>query len=291
MSAKNQVYEIITERIIQQLESGVVPWRKPWKTQGNVPTNFVTKKPYRGINVILLSMTAYTSQYWLTFNQVKQLGGSIKKGQQSEIVIYWNWVEPKSYKAVAGTESEAGEMHQEKVPLLRYYRVFNLEQTTIEVPQCPKNEPLPILDRCEGVISAMPNKPDIKHVGNIACYCPGLDLVKMPKRDSFFSIEKYYSTLFHELGHSTGHLSRLNRKEVATVSRFGGDDYSKEELVAEFTAAFLCGITGIEQETINNSSAYIESWLKALKQDKKLLVCASTQAQKASDYILNKQQE
>ena len=90
MSAKNQVYEIITERIIGQLESGVVPWRKPWKTQGNIPTNFVTKKPYRGINVILLSLTSYTSQYWLTFNQVKQLGGSVKKGQQSELVIYSN---------------------------------------------------------------------------------------------------------------------------------------------------------------------------------------------------------
>ena len=289
MSAKNQVYEIITERIIQQLENGVVPWRKPWRTQGNIPTNLVTKKPYRGINVILLSMSSYASQYWPTFNQVKQLGGSIKNGQKSEMVIYWNWVEAKGYKATSETESE--ETPKDKVPLLRYYRVFNIEQTTLDIPPESISEPFPVLARCETIIESMPMRPDIKQLGNSACYYPALDLIKMPRMDSFLSIEKYYSTLFHELGHSTGHVSRLNRKEVSTVSHFGSADYSKEELVAEFTAAFLCGITGIEQATINNSSAYIQNWLEALKQDKKMLVLAATQAQKASDYILNIQSE
>ena len=153
-------------------------------------------------------------------------------------------------------------------------------------------EPLPHvnpIESCEQVVTAWLDKPTIQHGSNRACYSKSLDLVQMPDRVSFESAEEYYSTLFHELTHSTGHPRRLNRSTLATFERFGDEKYSAEELVAEMGAAFLCGLTGIENKTIRNSAAYLHSWLGMLKQDSRLVLIAAGQAQKAADMILNQQ--
>jgi len=164
------------------------------------------------------------------------------------------------------------------IPMLRYYNVFNLEQT----------EGIPIPEKAEQIIAGMPLKPDIYHGGNKACYSPSPDSIHLPSQHTFLYPEEYYCTAFHELIHSTGHTSRIGRKSILEPTYFGSHEYSKEELVAEMGAAFLCGYAGIEQKTIDNSAAYIQGWLKVLKKDMTLLVHAAAQAQKGADYILNR---
>jgi len=276
---KNDVYQIVTDRIVQLLESGTVPWHQPWKGGKQWPQNFITRKVYRGINLFLLNAASYPSPYWLTFKQVQVLGGRIKKGEQSFPVVFW-----KMFK-----EEDGGE--EKRIPFLRYHRVFNVAQCEgINVPNTEASEPIlkfqPI-EKCEQIVSAMPKRPEINHSGVRACYSPSLDVVTMPEARLFDSSEGYYSTLFHELTHATGHVSRLNRKEITNPIRFGSDPYSREELVAEMGAAFLCGHCGIENQTIDQSASYIQSWLAKLKEDRKLVVHAAAQAQKACDFIRN----
>jgi len=268
------VYEIITNRILEQLEKGVVPWQKPWKT--TMPRNLVSGKPYRGINILLLSLQDHGSAYWATFKQIKQAGGSVAKGSKSTPVVYWNMKEVE--------DKETGE--KKEVPFMRYYRAFNLDQTEgIEKPEEEQNEVEP-LEACENIVTGMPDKPAIFHNGmNRAYYSPVRDAIHLPLKSKFVSSGEYYSTLFHELIHSTGHSSRLNRKGITEMTSFGSEKYSKEELIAEIGSAFLCGQARIENKTINNSAAYVQSWLKELKSDKKLVVIAAAQAQKAVDWI------
>lgn len=275
------VYDVINSRILELLQQGTVPWRKPWKTQSNMPKNLVSRKEYKGVNIFLLACQEYSSAYWLTYKQCQERGGYVKQGQKGTPVIFWKWLDKKP--------GDNGEEVNGKIPLLRYYSVFNLEQT--EGVQSPVEEAIqnvfdPI-DRAEQIILGMPLKPDIQHLGNRALYRPSTDTVTLPPKQTFISPEEYYSTAFHELTHSTGHESRLARKTILEPSYFGSHEYSKEELVAEMGAAFLCGHCGIETKTLENSAAYIQGWLKALKGDRTLLVHAASQAQKASDYILN----
>jgi antirestriction protein ArdC len=276
-SVKNDVYQIVTDRIIQLLEAGTVPWHQPWKGGSQWPKNLVSKKTYRGINLFLLNAARYSSPYWLTFKQVQMLGGTVKKGERSFPVVFWKILEEE-------TEGE-----KKKIPFLRYHRVFNVAQCDgITVPNAPAPsitfEPI---ERCEQVVSAMPNPPAIKVNAGRACYSPALDEISMPEANSFESKERYYSTLFHELTHSTGHLSRLNRKGINDPIRFGSDPYSREELVAEMGAAFLCSHCEIGNMTVDQSAGYIQNWLEQLKNDRKLVVHAAAQAQKACDLILN----
>ena len=180
-----------------------------------------------------------------------------------------------------------------KVPLLRFYNVFNLEQIdgiTAPVVEQPAN-PFSPMEQAELVITNMPLRPDIQYGGDRACYSPTLDHIKLPNRELFKSPEEFYSTAFHELAHATGHSSRLSRKGILEPSYFGSHDYSQEELVAEFGASMLCGFAGIEQQTLENSAAYIQGWLKVLKGDQKLAIMAAGQAQRAADFILNRQVE
>ena len=280
-----KVYEVINNRIMELLEQGTVPWRKTWNAQSNMPKNMVSKKEYRGVNVFLLACMPYSSPYWMTFKQVQDKGGHVIKGSKSTPVIFWKWLD-----RTEGDVSNSEDTRNGKIPLLRYYSVFNLEQTEgIDAPPTTKiiNTFAPI-ERAEQIISAMPYRPEIRHGGNKASYSPMLDYVKLPVPEAFQSPESYYATAFHELTHATGHASRLSRKGVTETNYFGSHEYSKEELIAEMGAAFLCGLTGIEQRTIENSAAYIQGWLRELKSDKKLLVMAAAQAQKASDYILNR---
>lgn len=281
-----KVYDVINSRIMELLEQGTVPWRKPWNAVSNMPKNLISRKDYRGLNVFLLSCMPYSSPYWLTFKQVQDRGGYVRKGEKSTPVVFWKWIDKKD----ADTQDDEITGTKGKVPLLRYYSVFNLDQVEgIKAPE-PKvviAEFNPI-QKAEEIIATMPLRPDIRYGGNRAYYSPSNDYIQLPHRHTFQSPEEYYSTAFHELSHATGHSSRVGRKSILEPSYFGSHEYSKEELIAEMGAAFLCGHTGIENRTIGNSAAYIQGWLRKLKDDRTLLIHAAAQAQKAADFILNR---
>ena len=279
------VYDIVTDKILSLLEEGTVPWRKPWKSSGG-PRNLLSNREYRGINSFLLNCSPYSSPYWLTYRQATQKGGHVRKGEKSMLVVFWKFIEQKE----KDDDSASPGSPQGKVPLLRYYRVFNLDQ--VEGIDPPADEqpinPFTPIEQAEQIIENMECKPTIQYGGDRAAYSPSLDLIKLPERTAFSSPEEFYSTAFHELAHATGHASRLARKGVTEPSYFGSHSYSQEELVAEFGASMVCGVCGIEQQTIENSASYISGWLKVLKGDKRLAVIAAGQAQKAADLILNR---
>jgi antirestriction protein ArdC len=286
IKSKVDVYQIVTNQIIEMLEQGTIPWSRPW--QLHCPMNLVSKKAYRGINVFLLDYSTrqqgYSRPYWISYKQAQQLGGQVRKGEKSTIVVFWKFIAVKE-------RDENGETKAKEVPFLRYYRVFNVEQCDIpdgKIPQTSKLDFNPV-DQAEEIIANMPNRPGIKFDGNNrAFYSRITDSVHLPPKERFKIESGYYSTALHELIHSTGHPSRLNRKTLTESHSFGDHNYSQEELIAEMGSAFLCGTCGIER-TIDNSAAYIQSWLKALKNDKRMVVRASSQAQKAADYILGNQ--
>lgn len=282
----SKVYTIITERIMEQIRKGTPPWHKPWKGRGAKPTSLFSGKAYRGINALVLGSAGYDSPWWLTFKQANERGGKIRKGERGYPCVYWNWVEKEDRKT--------GETS--KVPIVRYYTLFNSEQTDgVDVPASPERTPArrehtPI-EECEHIVEGMPAPPEIRHGGARAYYSPLEDRVQMPPPDRFDSGEHYYSTLFHELTHATGHASRLNREELMKLTRFGDKDYSREELVAEMGSAFLAGEAGIELKVIDNSAAYLAGWLSRLANDNRVVIHAASRAQKASDYILNLENE
>jgi antirestriction protein ArdC len=276
------VYEVINSRIEELLKNQVIPWHRPWNAQSNLPKNLISKKPYSGINVFMLACSEFSSPYWMTFKQCQDKGGHVLKGSKSTPVIFWKWLDRKD-APTEGDSSTSG-----KIPMLRFYSVFNIEQTEGITPT-PAEETHNIFDpitKAEEIIAGMPLLPEIKYGGNKAYYSPTLDYIQLPHLHTFDSAEEAACCKFHEAVHSTGHVNRLGRKGVTETSYFGSHEYSKEELVAEMGAAFLCGHAGIEN-TIENSAAYIQGWLKALKNDKTLLISAASLAQKASDYILN----
>lgn len=283
-NTKSDTYQRITDTIITMLENGVAPWRKPWSTAHNgMARNLVSGKEYRGINYFLLNaMTRYESPYWLTFKQASERGGHVRKGEKGMPVIFWKLYEKEN--EATGEETV--------VPVLRQYTVFNSEQCNglevpiIEQPETHENERIA---RAEAIQLAMPNRPSVTFGGSRAYYSPSQDVVNVPNLERFENSNAYYATLFHELAHSTGHAQRLNRAGVMDHATFGSCEYSKEELCAEMTSAFLCAKCGIDNSTLENSAAYIASWLKALKNDSKMVVLAAAQAQKAADYILNVQ--
>jgi len=271
------VYQIVTDRILESLEAGIVPWQRPWITAA--PMNLTTKKPYRGINVWLTSARRYTSPYWLTFKQAKDLGASVRKGERGTPIVYY-------------TTFETDKTYPDGTPktgmVLRYYTVFNTDQIDglTDVPALETRQVDPI-ETAEAIVAGMPQPPALEHGHGAAWYRPSADLVGLPSRETFKGAGEYYSTLFHELAHATGHASRIGRVGVMEIARFGSETYSKEELIAEMTAAFLCGQAGIDS-TVENSAAYLASWVKALKGDSRLIVSAGAGAQKAADWILGK---
>ena len=276
-SKRGSVYDQITERIIALLEKGTVPWRKPWNAQSGFPRNLVSKKPYRGINVFLLHAMSYESPYWLTFRQAQELGGSVRKGEKACPVVFWKQLEVE--------DEETGET--DKIPMLRFYHVFNVAQCDgLKNIPAPVESPLSAPTKPEEIVAFMPKRPEIKHGMSKAFYSPAADIVAMPDRARFDDEAGYFATLFHELIHSTGHASRLNRSTITEAEGFGSNPYCKEELIAEMGAAFLCGQAGIAERTLENSAAYVQNWLEQLQNDKKLIVQAAAQAQKAADFIL-----
>ena len=282
---KKSTYDIITDQILKALEAGTVPWNKPWNATGyvhNHPTNLVSKKGYRGINYFLLAFAPFNSPYWLTFNQCRKLKGKVKKGSHGTPIVFWKMI-----------DAEDPDGKEIKIPFMRYYTVFNSEQCEdLDLSKLENDIDFEDLDfnpiaECEKIVDGMPKLPEIEHGGSRAFYRQSADLVGMPEQKDFKGNEEYYSTLFHELAHSTKHEKRLDRNGKGFLDFGDLDAYSKEELVAEMTAAFLCAIAGIDNKTIENSAAYIRSWSKKLKEDKKMVVEAAQKAQKAADYILN----
>lgn len=280
------VYAKVTDAIVAALDKGVAPWRKPWS--GNGPKNLISKKDYRGINVFLLVSQPYASPWWLTFNQARSLGGCVRRGEKGTTIVFWQ-IGKRTEKDANGTETI------KKSFLLRYYTVFNVEQCDgIDPKKVPATEVRETTeaDRIHAAESIAQDYveefggPNVTVVpgSNRACYAPTLDTVNVPDLRQFHGNEEYYSTLFHELTHSTGHGNRLDRK---FGDRFGDHAYSEEELVAEFGAAFLCGHAGItKREVLENSAAYLKSWASKLKENTKWVVHAASQAQKAADHIL-----
>jgi antirestriction protein ArdC len=268
-------HDLITERILQRLAHGVIPWHQPW--DAGLPRNLVSRQPYRGMNVFLTASAGFASPYWLTFHQAHALGGSIQQGARGMPVVFWKWFED---------DGEGEAIDPRRVPLLRSYTVFNLVQTTgIGTPVDPDPPAFQPIACCEAVVAQMPQRPRSQHGAARACDSPRLDVVHMPQAAWFEAPEAYYSTLVHELIHSTRHASRLNRATLTDPCAFGSPTYSKEELVAEMGAAFLCGVCGIENRTVDNSAAYIASWWRVLGQDIRIVLVAAAQAQRAADSI------
>jgi len=288
------VYEQVTQRIIGLLEKGTIPWQKPWKIKTGMPCNLVSKRPYRGINVVLLWAMDFESPYWITYNQAHELGGYIRKGEKSTPVVFWRQVKPdKQSKEPSVNVSDDSEpvqttpLPQKRAQIIaRLYNVFNLSQVEglKNSPSTPNQ--FGTLTEPAEVYENMPDRPIIKHGMRSAYYSPAEDVIGMPSLTNFSDEVAYFTTLYHELVHSSGAKHRLNRSTLTANEGFGSDPYSKEELIAEMGAAFLCAHTGITEHTVNNSAAYIQNWLEKLKQDKNIIVSAASQAQLATDYIL-----
>ena len=267
----DKVYKIITDKFIEQLQKGVVPWRKPWACS-DMPMNLVSKKAYNGVNVLLLLMSGYSSPYWLSFKQIDEKGGTIRKGEKGTIITYFSVTKDKKDPS-------------KTFPMFRYYRVWNIEQC--DGIEAPKTERLDFIENAnaETISARYADCPKITHGGNSAAYSPVGDYIIMPNRDTFETANHYYSVLFHEQIHSTGHKSRLDRLVVGCFTD-NSKTYAFEELVAELGAAFLCNDAGIDQTALfDNSAAYINSWLKRLQNDSRLIVKAARHAQKAVEYM------
>ena len=279
------VYELVTNRIIEQLENNIIPWEKPWSGTIDGAFNRVSKKPYSILNQMLLK---YDGEY-ASFKQWKDLGGHIRKGEKSEIVVFWKMY-PIKEKQDDGTETI------KTIPLLKYINVFHISQVDGVEPLKQKViHDIEPIDKAEKILNDYWNRENItiEHVkGDKAFYSPMFDKIQLPLFEQFKQSEEYYSTAFHESIHSTMKTSRCNRQEdrKGKVVSFGSEEYSKEELVAEVGSAQLMNIVGIETtKSFRNSTAYIQSWLKVLRNDNKFIVSASSKAEKAVNYILGNQ--
>ena len=275
---KEDIYTMVTGRIISKLNTGVVPWNCGYTSMA--PQNFLTKKPYRGINHWITISNNFSSPYYLSFKQVKDLGGAVIAGSKGTPVVYWQILEKKERNA-------DGVMEKKTIPLLKYYTVFNAEQTTgIDFPVVEnKISNIALLDE---VLGKMNQKPVIRESQIYSpCYIPALDEIRMPLKNSYESSARYYKTLLHEIGHWTGASTRLKREGIMNFDGFGSHKYSVEELVAELTASYAMTFAGMEEQTIDNSAAYIQSWIKALQNDTKFIFKAAKQAELAWKFINN----
>jgi antirestriction protein ArdC len=273
----SKVYQIITDEILKKLDEGVTPWQAEYVSRKGMPRNLISNKNYQGINTLLLLCQHYTSPYWATFKQISKLGGKIKKGEPHTKVVFWSTM-----------DKEDNEGKEKKIPFMRYYKVWNLEQTEgvslpeyAEIPEV--TEPFDTIESCENLVAKYKKCPEILH-GRKPHYNPVYDQIGMPHFNTFVVPECYYATLFHEMAHSTKHMTRMDRT---------GLSYEQEELVAEISASFLSAIAGISERVFSNQVSYIDSWGRRscsdwknfLKNNPKALVQAASMAQKVSDYI------
>ncbi|HOC00008.1 MAG TPA: zincin-like metallopeptidase domain-containing protein [Verrucomicrobiota bacterium] len=275
------VYQTVTDRILKALDAGVIPWRKTWTT--GLPKSLTSGREYRGVNVLVLGTTAFTSRYWVTYREAQRLGGHVRKGERATPVIYWKW---RTAEELAKRREATGQ--DNPAPCVPFaYAVFNLDQVEgvgrpgDDVPNRTNEH----FDIAEQMLAVMPDKPEIVHqVTAQPAYSPRLDRITLPHLSQFESAAEYYATLWHELTHSTGAKRRLNRFEEVEGDRF--ERYSIEELVAEFGAAFLCALTGVANVSTDALQAsYINGWAAALRKDVRLVLRAASAAQRAVDYI------
>lgn len=271
------LYQTITDRIIAELQNGVIPWHKPWVCGTSGAISYETGKPYSLLNQMILGKPGE----YLTFAQVQKQGGRIKKGEKSSMIVFWKWIEKPS----------AEDPEQiEHIPFLQYFNVFHIDQTEGVKPR--HTQPLPegaSPDQTADTIIAdyiTRSGVTMKHeTSDRAYYQPSTDSVTLPLLDQFRNTAEYYSTAFHELTHSTGHASRLNR--ISRAAFFGSSEYSREELTAEIGAAALVNHCGLETPgSFRNTAAYVQSWLKVLQDDKRFIVSAAGAAEKAVSLIL-----
>ena len=282
--AKFNIYEEITNRIIKQLEDGKIPWNKPWSGIAGGAYNRVSKKPYSLLNQMILM---HDGEY-ATYKQWSELGGKVKKGEKSEIVVFW--------KIFQTEEVKDGKVEKKSIPLLKYINVFHVSQIEGVEPKDIKpieHEPIEEAERIKRDYATRENLSINEVVSDRAFYSPMMDYIQVPCKEQFKDIMEFYSTLFHEMVHSTGHRDRLGRLDSSVkFAGFGSEEYSKEELIAEIGSAFLMNHIGIETpKTFKNSAAYIQSWLKVLRNDNKFIVSASGKAEKAMKYILGTMEE
>ena len=295
--AKNNrvnVYQMVTDRIIEQLEKGIIPWHKPWTGVADGAINYVSRKAYSVLNQWLLGRDGE----WLTFKQVEQCGGRIKKGAKAGMVVFYM---QQQYNVTVEVINEDGEKEQQErtksKPVLRYYNVFHIddcEGIQSKIVKGEKNDVQPI-EQAEQVINDYVSREQELTFSNgsetdRAYYSPSSDTVVVPMISQYDVVEGYYSTTFHELVHSTMAESRCNRKAENKLAAFGSADYSREELVAETGSAMLCTKVGLDcDKAFKNSVAYIQGWLRQLKNDNKMIVWAASRAEKAAKYIMGEQ--
>ena len=311
-SNKKTSHEKVTDQLIELLETGTIPWRKTWKVSGGIPRNMVSGKQYRGMNILILSAKGYANPNWVSFKQAKELAvekarkdgleivevkkgkksiyylngelfrGGVRKGEKSTLITFWKLRFVDENNKTVKTKEESAETRFR----LMTHNVFNVSQCTgFIVGEEVSNQNDPIESAIE-IAENYQDGPEVKHGFDHAAYTPAEDVVSMPNQERFTSSEEYYGTLFHELVHSTGHKSRLNRDALQGTINFGSDSYGKEELVAELGASMLGGHAGISDTTIENSAAYCRSWIATLKGDSTLAVSAASAAQRAADRIL-----
>lgn len=285
---KADIYERITNRIVADLEQGVRSWVKPWNAEhmaGRItrPLRW-NGTPYSGINIIMLWAESvakgYSAPLWMTYRQAQELGGQVRKGEQGSLVVY------ASRFIKTETNADTGDETEREIPFLKGYTVFNTEQIDgLPAHYCARVEP--VLDNVQRSAQAdaffANTGASVRHGGNRAVYTVQLDYVQMPPFESFRNNESYYATLGHEVTHWTRHPSRLDRDFGR--KRFGDEGYAMEELVAELGAAFLCADLGLAPEPREDHAAYISSWLKVLKNDKRAIFTAASHAQRAVDYL------
>lgn len=285
-----RVQETITTIMIERIEARraagenvAPPWRQTWNPTFGMPRNLVTGHPYRGVNVFMTMLAGFNSPFWLTLRQIKSLGGSLKtNGEKVESytpIVFWKFPTPE-------------EREQGRFPFVKFYKVWNAEQVNgIEkhvekAMEAMGGTPVDPIAEAEALVNGYARRPEITHGSAKAFYSPNTDTVSMPSRQAFEDAEEYYRVLFHELAHSTGHRTRLERDGICNPIRFASHDYSEEELIAEMAAAMLCGHAGIEsQKADENTAAYLDHWLKKLKREPNWLVSAGGAAQKAVDHI------
>lgn len=292
MEKKMNVYEMVTARVMEQMKNGIIPWHRPWTGVADGAINYVTRKPYSLLNQMLLGRDGE----WLTFKQIKERGGRIKKGASAGMVVFYTKF---TYKKDERKEDGTIVAEEHEIPVLRYYNVFHISDCTgieSKMDTQPKNETKPI-ERAEEIVNGyVTREQGLKFQNdkpsNRAYYSPATDAVVVPMISQYKDAEEYYSTTFHELTHSTMKKSRCDREADNKMAAFGSKDYSREELVAELGAAYLCTNAQLNNEKcFRNSVGYIQGWLRALANDSKMIVWAASRAEKAARYIMGETNE
>lgn len=265
------VYQYVTDLMIDALEKNIIPWQKPWSgDEYESPYNFSTGNPYKGINIILLRLCSraklYNRNVWIGYKQAAKLGGNVKKGEKATKVVKWNVLyEDKSKTVISGM-----------YPIL--LSVFNIAQVDgLDLPEI-KRIKFNTIEKAVSIWDGMPNKPQLVHETQQGFYSPSKDLVNLPEADTFLTPEGYYATLFHEIVHSTHHKTRLGERNIGRAA---------EELVAEIGCAFLCADAGIIDKTIENSISYCQGWAREFKEKPRMILKTAGMAEKARAYILD----